>query len=570
MRGRVYRFTVAALVAVAAEAGPVEPGAEVESVVLVRNTGAVSDEFSVTVQGPAAAWAVVDPPTLWLAPGEEGTSWVRFRPPLSAAAASDATFSVVVASRNDPEFIAIEEGRIEVSPLSALDATLLPPSREGGTWADYQLVLDNVGNRPVTAYVSASDPRDALVLAVDPDSVHVPSGGSATTTVRVRRPRHVVPRRAIDRRFTVTVVVDDVEVAAVDGTLPPGSAVAHELARSAFVLGGLLILLVLLAGQVVVNRPGATGGGASSPSPPTSWSTEEEVPEDRAAGAPETSTADPEAVPEDSLPQPPPPPPPPPPDLPRLVWVRSAADGSKDLVMRAPGPKGGEVRIVVPGSDEISPAVSPDGRSVAFLREQGAEAEVCIIPATGGDFACLAPASPGSSVAWLGGGDKVAFLRGEELWEVAASSEAVGEATRLAATVPVRRFSLSPDGSLVAFATGRKIVVRRVDGSGERDLNVPSGTPETPAWSPEGSRIAYSLGGQIFVAPVAGGTIVQVTTNGAPDSEPVWSRDGRWLAFHSNRSGGGDIYVLRPSGRGPEVGLFQVTDDPNRDSSPAF
>ena len=39
----------------AAQAGSIEPGAEAETVVLVRNTGAAADVFHVVVQGEAVA-----------------------------------------------------------------------------------------------------------------------------------------------------------------------------------------------------------------------------------------------------------------------------------------------------------------------------------------------------------------------------------------------------------------------------------------------------------------------------------------------------------------------------------
>ncbi|MDP9441802.1 MAG: hypothetical protein M3P34_06435 [Actinomycetota bacterium] len=45
------------------------------------NTGEATADFRVTVEGPAAAWAPVEPPTLTLAPGEEAPAWVCFHRP---------------------------------------------------------------------------------------------------------------------------------------------------------------------------------------------------------------------------------------------------------------------------------------------------------------------------------------------------------------------------------------------------------------------------------------------------------------------------------------------------------
>ena len=53
---------------------------------------------------------------------------------------------------------------------------------------------------------------------------------------------------------------------------------------------------------------------------------------------------------------------------------------------------------------------------------------------------------------------------------------------------------------------------------------------ENPSWvrknsiSPDGTKIAFSYKGDIFVVPVTGGRALQITTNEAYDSEPLWKR----------------------------------------------
>ena len=59
----------------------VDPGGVATCQITVRNTGSVVDEFAFSVLGPAGAWAEVEPPSLSLFPGAEGTATVRFRPP---------------------------------------------------------------------------------------------------------------------------------------------------------------------------------------------------------------------------------------------------------------------------------------------------------------------------------------------------------------------------------------------------------------------------------------------------------------------------------------------------------
>jgi hypothetical protein len=62
----------------------VEPGAEAVVDLQLRNTGAVVDEFTFDILGDTAAWTTVDPATLSLFPGAEGTARIVFRPPRAA------------------------------------------------------------------------------------------------------------------------------------------------------------------------------------------------------------------------------------------------------------------------------------------------------------------------------------------------------------------------------------------------------------------------------------------------------------------------------------------------------
>src|SRR4051794_34644669 len=117
---------VGALVVLAAQAGSIEPGSEAETVVLVRNTGDDEDTFHVVVQGDASRWAVVDPPSLTLAPGEEGPVWVHFRPPrTSETTPGSVPFAVAVASTKDPESLSVETGQIDVGTFSSLAASFV-------------------------------------------------------------------------------------------------------------------------------------------------------------------------------------------------------------------------------------------------------------------------------------------------------------------------------------------------------------------------------------------------------------------------------------------------------------
>src|SRR5215207_2040101 len=65
-----------------------------------------------------------------------------------------------------------------------------------------------------------------------------------------------------------------------------------------------------------------------------------------------------------------------------------------------------------------------------------------------------------------------------------------------------------------------------------------------PALAPDRSEIAFISGGDIWAVPAAGGEARLLLSHPANESRPAYSPDGRKLAFVSNRTGGGDIYIL--------------------------
>jgi Periplasmic protease len=71
-----------------------------------------------------------------------------------------------------------------------------------------------------------------------------------------------------------------------------------------------------------------------------------------------------------------------------------------------------------------------------------------------------------------------------------------------------------------------------------------SGLYAEPGISPDGSTIAFVSGGDIWEVPAAGGTAHLLVAHQADESRPLYSPDGKYLAFKSDRTGKGDIYVL--------------------------
>lgn len=125
--------------------------------------------------------------------------------------------------------------------------------------------------------------------------------------------------------------------------------------------------------------------------------------------------------------------------------------------------------------------------------------------------------------------------------------------------------SLSPDGRKIAFTSNRdgnpEIYVMNADGGHLRRLTNTAYDPtrEEDEAGPD------SCGDDLDNGDDSG------TDDSDPDCLPVdeyptWSPDGQWIAFHSDRDGDFDIYIVRPDGSD----LRQLTDNDDNDMEPSW
>lgn len=165
----------------------VEAGAAAQLVVRVRNRGTIVDQFDITVVGPTASWATVDPPSLRLFPDKEGEARVTFSPPRAPNPAADTyPFGVAVRAASDASASTVEEGRIAVAPFVQLASEIVPQTSRGSRSGTHEVTIQNVGNSVAEVTVKASDPDRLLNFEVLPERAGLRPGGSSTIRARVK------------------------------------------------------------------------------------------------------------------------------------------------------------------------------------------------------------------------------------------------------------------------------------------------------------------------------------------------------------------------------------------------
>lgn len=227
------------------EAGLVaEPGEETQCSVTIRNAGQVVDQFTIDVVGDASGWATADPPTVNLMPGETGTVTVRFAPPRSSdVPAGTIPFGVRVFSSEDPAGSVVEEGTVEVGAFTEVTAELVPAKAEGSSKADFEVAVDNRGNRPVAVELSPLDPEDELDFRLERDRADLAPGTAAFIRMRAKPRKRFLRGQSIRHRFQVFVTADGGEPLKTEATMVQRQLLPKWLLP---VLAALLVILLAL------------------------------------------------------------------------------------------------------------------------------------------------------------------------------------------------------------------------------------------------------------------------------------------------------------------------------------
>jgi serine/threonine-protein kinase len=227
---------------------------------------------------------------------------------------------------------------------------------------------------------------------------------------------------------------------------------------------------------------------------------------------------------------------------------------------------------------ELDPAISPDGRTLAYVAGAPGKRRVYVRQLDGPRAIALTEPDVAESQrhpSWSPDGSRIVFQAGRQgigvRTEIRTGALYVVPALGGVPTVLVPPGNggvaltpaWSPDGLHVAYCTDNGIYVIPAAGGPARRIVESQGTSHSPSWSPDGTRLAYVAGGFYFslgedmlgntetssmhIVNVATGTDQAVTSGQWLDLSPQWTPDGRAVLFVSTRNGGRDVYRQRLS-----------------------
>jgi Tol biopolymer transport system component len=226
-----------------------------------------------------------------------------------------------------------------------------------------------------------------------------------------------------------------------------------------------------------------------------------------------------------------------------------------------------EPRHLVDAPSSLQPTWTPDSKEIIYVQGY----RLWRIDVTGAHPARPLPFGgdgvimPAISRPVAGSRSKLIYVRrsaDQNLWRV--DLPALGRPSR-SAPIPFPSSStrtdynpqLSPDGTRLAFQSDRsgqmEIWVSDADGANERQITaIGRANTGTPRWSPNGQTIAFDSNADgnydIYVVPAGGGKPTQLTFEPTDDHVPSFSRDGKFVYFSSRRSGAFEIWKVPASG----------------------
>ncbi|MEW6280519.1 MAG: hypothetical protein AB1758_17985 [Candidatus Eremiobacterota bacterium] len=247
---------------------------------------------------------------------------------------------------------------------------------------------------------------------------------------------------------------------------------------------------------------------------------------------------------------------------PALLWLASNREGQRSQLYQVQEDGTDLVRRTRNRFEDSQPAVSPDGREVAFVSDRLGPRQIFRMSALEREApARLLVGSPvlAHQPAWSPDGRRLAYTTYEKgfshVFVLDLDSGLKEDLTPAGSHEhnPV----WSPDGRWLALVTlgsqgACEISLVSPGGTLRRALTRAGGWNTAPSFSPDSRRIAFMSNRdgnpEIYTMALTGGQVERLTRDPAPDTDPRWSPDGKRIAFVSERNGGAQLFVMQADG----------------------
>ena len=258
------------------------------------------------------------------------------------------------------------------------------------------------------------------------------------------------------------------------------------------------------------------------------------------------------------------------PDQHSLAFVRRSNSDADLYVVPV---SGGEPRRLTYGDDLFwtGPTWTEDGREIVFSSRRTGISALWRIPVSGGNPQRLEVGSDDSIQPSISRqGHRLAYMRwsaDRNIYRIVlpdAKNPGNSPTPFLASTRLDAAAQLSPDGKRIAFQSDRsgsspEIWVCDIDGSNCTQMTSEGTYADNPRWSPDGKRIVCDSirdgKTSIYTIDLETRVVRGLVADPSEERVPSWSRDGQWVYFGSKRSGSWQIWKVLAEGGAP----LQVT-----------
>ncbi len=227
----------------------------------------------------------------------------------------------------------------------------------------------------------------------------------------------------------------------------------------------------------------------------------------------------------------------------------------------------------------MNPALSPDGKHLAYIDFISGRPTLYIRSLTGGRTAAVGKSAVSIDPGWRNNNEVAATLSfdgNQEIYLVNTDGTLSRRVTN-SKSIDISP-TFSPDGSKMAFVSSRnglpQLFIQDLASGQVKRLTFSGRYNTQPSWSPVGDKIVYTTwekGGEIniFTINADGSGLMQLTQKSGENKSPSWSPDGEMIAFTSNRQGKEKLYVMSSKG-GNERLLLQVDGEQTQPSWSLF